>query len=388
MIYYGKQNLNNLDIANVIKSLKAEKITQGEKPLEFENKLKTKFKSKYAISLSSGTAALHCIGLSLNWTEEDIILTSPITFIASASCALMTNSKIDFVDIDKDIFSMDPNALEDKIKLYRKKNKKITAVVITDFAGQPADWLDFYYLKKKYDIQLINDNCHSYGATYKDDIGYASKYADAVSLSFHPVKHITTIEGGAILTNNYQIYKNSKLFRSHGIDRNVQLTKRYPWKYNVKTLGYNYRMNDIQAALGISQLNRLDEFIVKKKKIAKIYDNFLNDFEFIKKPILKTNRTHSYHLYVLKINFDRLKYSKSKLFKFFKLSGITLQVHYIPLFYHQIFKKIKIDKEKFVNSVQYYKECFSVPIFSGIKKKEISKVKETLFNLKKKIYEK
>ena len=211
MISYGRQHIDKDDIKNVIKTLQSNYLTQGPKVKQFEDKLCKTLKAKKALCVSSGSAALHLAAKALGWKKGDKIISSPITFLAGTAAALHCGASPEFVDIDRRTFNIDPDKLETKLK----KDKKIKAVIITDFAGQPANWKDLSYLKKKYNVNLINDNCHSFGSKYKNNIGYASKYADLSCLSFHPVKHITTGEGGAIITNNNRIYETCKLLRSH-----------------------------------------------------------------------------------------------------------------------------------------------------------------------------
>ena len=295
MISYGRQNVDKDDIKSVVKVLKSEFLTQGPIVKKFENQLEKKLNTKYVSCVSSATAALQIVAKSLNWKKGDIIVSSPITFIAGIAGAIHCGAFPEFVDIDKNTFNIDPNKLEDKLK----KKKKIRAAIITDFAGQPSDWEDLYYLKKKYKIQLINDNCHAMGSSIKLDKGYATKYADLATLSFHPVKAITTGEGGAVLTNNSKLYSKFNLYRSHGIIRSSNNTKK-PWLYKINELGFNYRLSDISAALGISQLQKLDKFIKYRQEIAKKYNQSLSEISELKLPILKPNRTHIYHLYIKK----------------------------------------------------------------------------------------
>ncbi len=374
MISYGGQHIDKNDIKNVIRVLKSNFLTQGPATEKFENKLKKKLNTKYVSCVSSGTAALQIVAKSFGWKKGDKVISSPITFVAGIAGAIHCGAYPEFVDIDKDTFNIDPNKLEDKLK----KQKKIKAAIITDFAGQPSDWEDLYFLKKKYKIQLINDNCHSIGAKYKKNIGYATKFADVSCLSFHPVKHITTGEGGAILTNNKSLYSQCNLSRSHGIIRPKKNSYK-PWLYEIKELGYNYRLSDISASLGTSQLNKLDKFIKYRQEVAKKYNQLLPEINELKLPYLKPNRTHAYHLYVIRINFIKLKKTKSNLFKLFMRNGIKLQVHYIPIFLQPYFKKnYRINYKDFPNSMKYYEEAFSVPVFYGLKNKTISKVKRLL----------
>jgi dTDP-4-amino-4,6-dideoxygalactose transaminase len=373
MISYGRQYIDKKDITNVIKVLRSSFLTQGPIVQIFEKKLSKKLNSKKVSCVSSGSAALHIVAKTFGWKKGDRIVSSPITFVAGITSALHCGAYPEFIDIDKDTFNIDPNKLEDKLK----KQNKIKAAIITDFAGQPSDWEDLLYLKKKYKIKLVNDNCHSLGSLYKNDIGYAVKYADVSCLSFHPVKHITTGEGGAILTNDKKLYSKFNLYKSHGILRSKNIVK--PWLYEMKELGFNYRLSDINAALGISQLEKVDKFLKFRQKTAKKYSSILSEIEEIKLPFLKPQRTHTYHLYVLRINFKSLNKSKLDLFKFFLKHGIKLQVHYIPIFLQPYFRKnYKVNFKNFPNALNYYEEAFSIPIFYGLKDQTIIKVKKLL----------
>lgn len=377
MVSYGKQYIDKNDINYVIKTLKGDYLTQGPNVTKFENKLCQILKSKKALCVSSGSAALHISAKSLGWKKGDKIVSSPITFIAGTAAALHCGASPEFVDIDRKTFNIDIEKLEDKLK----KDKRIKAVIITDFAGQPANWEELYYLKKKYKINLINDNCHSLGSKYKNNIGYASKYADLSCLSFHPVKHITTGEGGAIITNNSKIYHKCKLLRSHGI---VKKDKKFPWYYEMQDLGFNYRLSDIHASLGLSQLQKLNKFIDFRKKVAKKYDNIFSKISEVKIPFVDSNRTHSYHLYVLQIDFQKINKTKEELFRLFKKNNINLQVHYIPLFLQPyIQKKYKLKKSDFPNSFDYYNKSFSIPIYYNLNEKIIFKVSKLIKNFLK-----
>ena len=374
MISYGRQNIDKEDIKSVVKVLKSDFLTQGPIVKKFESRLEKKLNTKYVCCVSSATAALQLVAKSLNWKKGDKIVSSPITFIAGIAGAIHCGAFPEFIDIDKNTFNIDPNKLEDKLK----KQKNIKAALITDFAGQPSDWEDLHYLKKKYKIHLINDNCHSLGAKYKNNIGYATKYADVSCLSFHPVKHITTGEGGAILTNNKKLHSKFNLYRSHGITRSKNNIKK-PWLYEIDELGFNFRLSDISAALGISQLQKLDKFIKYRQEIAKKYNESLSEIHELKLPDLKPNRTHAYHLYVLRINFKKLKKNKFDLFQLFLKNKIKLQVHYIPIFLQPYFKKkYKIKHKDFQNTMDYYEEAFSIPIYYGLKNETIFKVNKLL----------
>ena len=260
-INYGKQNINQNDIDSVSNTLRGRYITQGPKVDEFELVLKNKFGSKYCCALSSGTSALHLAAIALGWNKDDIIISTPITFVASINCIRYVNATPDFVDINNKNFTIDPNKLEDKINKYRIKKKKIKAVIGVDYAGHPADWKTLRFLADKYDFRLVNDNCHAMGASYYNDTKYAIKYADVVIQSYHPVKHITTGEGGAVFTNDKSIDEKIRTLRSHGISKRKNSKNIGSWHYEMHEIGFNYRITDLQSALGISQLNRLNDFV-------------------------------------------------------------------------------------------------------------------------------
>lgn len=367
IINYGKQFIDASDIKEVNKVLKSQNITQGPYVKKFEDKIKKKFKCKYALAVSSGTAALHLIGIALGWKKNDIILCSANTFIATAASVEYCGASVEFIDIDNETFNISTSSLLKKIEILIKKKKKIKAVIATDYAGQPSDWEELYNIKKKYKFQLVNDNCHAIGSNYKGKINYSTIYADAVSLSFHPVKHITTGEGGMILTNNKKIFNTSLINRSHGM---VKKNKFYNGYYEVENLGFNYRLNDMSCALGISQLKKLNKFLIYRKKVARRYDNYFKNVKFIKIPKISKDRNHVYHLYVLRIDFKKLKTTKKKLFQFFLEKGFKLQVHYIPLNIQKYFKKkYRLNKNDCPNSLRFYNEAISIPIYYGIKTK-------------------
>jgi UDP-4-amino-4,6-dideoxy-N-acetyl-beta-L-altrosamine transaminase len=366
MINYGKHFIDKDDIKSVLSVLKSDFLTQGPKVEEFEKKLKSLFKAKYACCTSSGTAALHLCGLALNWKKKHLILASPLTFVATTNAALYLGAKVDFVDIDKETYNIDINKLENKLIALKKHKKKVHTLIVTDYAGQPSDWPKLKSLSKKFRFKLINDNCHSIGSKIFNDSGYAVKYADLVCHSYHPVKNITTGEGGSVLTNNKSLYDKIKILRSHGIIKN----KKEPWKYLINELGYNYRLSDIQSALGISQLKKLKMFIKKKKEIAKIYDKRFKDFDLFEIPKVKKNISHSYHLYPLKIKFEKLNITKDFLLKKLRSIGINLQVHYIPVYHHSLYK-IR-NKSEFTNTENFFNQVVSLPIYYSLSKSQIN----------------
>lgn len=385
MISYGKQSLDSRDIKSVVKVLKSGFITQGPKTEEFENVLKNKFGSKHACVVSSGTAALHLTAIALGWNSGDVILTSPITFLSSVNSIIYSGAIPDFVDINSEDYTIDIKKLEEKIKKYRNIGDKIKAVIAVDYAGHPCDWKSLRRLASKYNFRLINDNCHAIGAKYFNNSKFATKYADVAIHSYHAVKNFTTAEGGSVLTNDKSLDEKVRVLRSHGMIRNTKFAKnKGSWHYEMHNLGYNYRLTDLQCALGISQLKKLEKFLSIRRAIAKKYDlEFKKDSRFIL-PKVSKNVRHAYHLYPLLIKFNELKISKKNFFKKMEKIGIKLQVHYIPVHLQPFYKKnFNFKLGDFPIAEKFYLNQVSIPIYPRLKKKEINfVVKEIKKNLK------
>lgn len=383
-ISYGKQTINREDIKAVSKSLSSRFITQGPLVQKFEKKLSNYFGSKYCLALSSGTAALNLALLSLNLKKNDIVMTTPITFLASASCIINAGCKIFLVDINDKNFTIDVELLEKKLKKLKTKKIFPKALIAVDYAGYPCNWKKIKKLSKNYKFITINDNCHAMGSKYYGSKKYAIKYADIVTQSFHPVKTITTGEGGALYTNKSNIFNKVKLLRSHFIDRS--LTDKYGlWHYKVDSLGFNYRLTDIQSSLGISQLNRIDKFVDSRKKIARNYDKLIQEYpQFLTIQNNDKNIENSYHLYPLLFDFKKYKCSKKNFFLYMKKKGISLQVHYIPLQFHNLIKKNTINiKDKFVVSEKFYQKSFSIPIYPDLKYSQQRQILKLIINFLK-----
>lgn len=379
--FYGKQTIDNSDIKNVVKILQSQFITQGPVSQYFEKDLCNYFGSKYATVAANGTAALHLIALGLGWKKDDVVITSPITFLASANCAIYVGASVDFADIDSKSYTLDPNKLEDKIKQYQARNKKIKAVVAVDFAGHPCDWEALSLLKMKYDFQLVNDFCHALGAKYNDDIQYAVKYADAVNLSFHPVKHITTGEGGAVLTNNEELDKRIKILRTHGMTKDKTTLEKNdgPWYYEMHEVGFNYRITDFQCALGINQLKKLDKFVHKRREIAKYYDQFFKGMDKVIAPAVSKNVKHAYHLYPLQIKFDELEIDKKEYYNRLKNLGVVFQVHYIPVHLQPFYRKtFGFKPGDFPIAEKFYERELSIPIYPTLIRSDLNRISKAI----------
>ena len=377
MISYGKQSIDQSDIDAVVKVLKGDWLTQGPAVGQFENDLKNYFGAKHACAVSNGTAALHLAGLALGWKPGDIVLTTPLTFLATANSIIYSGATPDFVDIDVDTYTIDSNLVEEKVKSYREKGEKVKAIIGIDYAGHPCDWKALRELADQYELQLVNDNCHALGAKYFDDKQYAMKYADVATQSYHPVKHITTGEGGAILTNSLEIDENVRCLRTHGMTKDQsQLEKNEgPWYYEMHELGYNYRITDFQCALGSSRLKKLDSFVEKRREIAKNYDKAFENNQLLTTPAESDNVNHSYHLYPLQIDFKKLSLTKVEFFEKMKESGINLQVHYIPIHLQPFYiKKYGFQKGDFPISEKFYDNEVSLPIYYDLNQNDQKKL--------------
>lgn len=377
MISYGKQTIDQSDIDAVIAVLKSDWLTQGPVTELFEKGLTKKFGPGFCSLVSNGTAALHLTGLALGWTKGDVILTSPLSFVATSNSIVFCGANPDFCDIDEDTYTIDPEKVEQKVSSYIKKGIKIKALIGVDYAGHPCDWSSLRTLSEKYDFQLVNDNCHALGAKYKNKENYALDYADVTTHSYHPVKPITSGEGGAVLTKDKELDAAIRLLRSHGIsrDHDVEKSKEDTWYYEMSRLGFNYRMSDIQAALGLNQLKRLDYFIKMRKKIAAVYNDNLSKIGGLKIPSISEEASHSYHLYPVLIDFFELGIKKEVFFKKMLQEGIRLQVHYIPIHLQTYYRKtFGFNQGDFPITESFYEQEVSLPIYPTLKDQEIEKV--------------
>tara|TARA_B100000989_G_C19528164_1_gene468091 strand:- start:1607 stop:2749 length:1143 start_codon:yes stop_codon:yes gene_type:complete len=375
-IGYNRQHIDNDDIKRVIKILKSDYITQGKTSEKFESLIKKKFNSKYCKVVSSGTSALYNLIKSINFKKKDIIATTPISFVATSNCIVNAGLTPHFVDIENNFYNIDPNILEDDIR----SKKNIRAVIVVDYAGHPADWEALNYLKNKYDLILINDNCHSIGSKLNGRIDYAMKYAQHAVHSYHAVKNITTGEGGALLTNDKKIYEKFNTLSNHGIVKDKKKISEYPWYYELNEIGNNSRITDFQCALGISQLKKLNKFINQRRRLALFYKKYLHETENIKIPIESKSVKHSYHLYPVMINFKKTKTTKSKLFNQMSKHGVNLQVHYIPIYKHPYYVK-NYNFKKLHNAESFYKKQVSLPLFYSLDENKIRNISHKLKKL-------
>lgn len=381
MLSYGKQNISEDDIQAVVEVLRSDWLTQGPAVKAFEDGLCDFTRAPFACAVSNGTAALHLIAMALGWKEMDTIITTPITFAASGNCARYVGAEVDFVDIDERFYTLDPNKLEDKLKDYHQRNRRVKAVVAVDYAGHPCDWEALRELANNYEFQLVNDNCHAIGAMYNGDIGYATKFADAVAQSYHPVKHITTGEGGAILTANDYIDERVRTLRTHGITKDAEKMEQNdgPWYYEMQALGFNYRITDFQCALGTKQLEKLSDFVKRRNEIADLYDEGLSGIGHIFVPNVADFAYHAYHLYPLRIDFDALSISKEEFFDKMRIAEIALQVHYIPLHLQPYYRKrYDFGEGDFPIAEKFYKQELSIPMYPRLSDNDVAYVIETI----------
>jgi UDP-4-amino-4,6-dideoxy-N-acetyl-beta-L-altrosamine transaminase len=365
MIPYGKQSITQDDIDKVISVLNSDFITQGPIIDQFEAYISSYCKTKYAIAVNSATSALHLACVSLGVSAGDIVWTSAISFVASANCALYCGAVIDFVDIDLTTYNLDVNALETKLIQARKINKLPKIIIPVHLCGQSCDMERIQKLSFEYGFKIIEDASHAIGGKYKNSPVGSCTFSDIVVFSFHPVKIITTGEGGMLLTNNSYLAERIRLLRSHGITRDKNLFEHEsdaPWYYEQVELGYNYRMTDIHAALGLNQAKRLEVFVKKRHELAEQYDKLLEDLPIFR-PIRACYSYSSFHLYVILINQNIIKTSHIDIFKYLRKKQIGVNLHYIPIYKHPFFKNYGFTIGYCPNAEIYYSSAISLPIF-------------------------
>jgi len=368
MIPYGRQWIDEEDIKAVTEVLRSDWITQGPKVAEFEENFARYVRAKYAVAVSSGTAALHSACFAAGITKGDEVITTPITFVASANCVIYQGGVPVFADIDKDTLNIDPKEVKKKI------TPKTKAIIPVDFTGLPADLAAIQKIAKDNNLIVIEDACHALGATYKGSkIGSIS---DMTVFSFHPVKHITTGEGGMVTTNSRKYYERLKLFRTHGITKDTDANLSCPWYYEMRELGYNYRITDFQCALGLSQLKKIDKSIERRKGIAYGYHNGFRIMPEVTVPIYYTGKSDSaWHLYVIQLNLERLKVGRMEVFEALRTENIGVNVHYIPVHlqpYYQ--RRFNYKSGDFPNAENYYERAITLPIFPKMSDKDIDDV--------------
>jgi len=368
IIPYGHQWIDEKDIKEVVKVLKSDWITQGPNVEEFEKKIAEYCKVKYAVAVSSGTAALQAAYTVAGIGSGDEVITTSLTFAATANMIVQCGGKPVFADIQGDTLNIDSKEIEKKI------TNKTKAVAPVDFAGQPCDYGEIKKIAKENKLLIIEDAAHALGAEYKGKkIG---SFADMTILSFHPVKAISTGEGGAILTNNKNFYEKLKLFRHHGI---VKKPEKGGWYYEIESPGYNFRITDFQCALGISQLKKINKFIKKRREIVKKYNEAFRD---IKEIIIPTERDYvksAWHIYPIQLRLEKLKVDRKKIFEELRKKGLGVQVHYLPIHLQPFYrKKFGYKKGDFPIAESYYERAITLPLFPRMTSKEVNRAIKTI----------
>ncbi len=381
MIPYSKQFISKEDIKNVNKVLQSKFLTQGKVIQDFEKKISKFVNSKFAVAVSSASAALHLSCLALNLRKGKTLWTVPNTFVASATCALHCGAKVDFVDIDENTSNLCIKKLKRKLEISKKKNCLPDILIPVHFAGQPTNQKEIFALSKKYRFKIIEDASHSLGSRHLEEKVGSCRWSDLTVFSFHPVKPITTAEGGIITTNNKKLFNKLIELRNLGISRDYKKLKvKSKWYYELKSLGFNYRMNEIQASLGISQLKRINNFNKFRNKIAKIYFKNLKETSLLLPKIEETNYS-SFHLFVVKF---KKKMNYDKIYKKLINKKIGVNLHYLPVHLHPLFKKMGFRKGNFPISEKHAQRAFSIPIFYNMKNIDIMRVVRVLREIFKK----
>jgi len=382
-ISYGCQDIAEEDIEAVVKVLRSDLITQGYAVPAFEQDLCDYTGAEYSVAVNSCTSALHIACLALDLGPNDILWTSSITFVASANCAIYCGAEIDFVDIDPDTALMSIEKLAAKLELADKEGRLPNVVVPVHFAGQSCKMKDIYKLSKKYGFKIIEDAAHAIGAKYKNKSVGNCQYSDITVFSFHPVKVITTGEGGAAMTNNISYAKKMRLLRSHGISRDKLIMNNNdgPWYYEQVDLGFNYRMTDMQAALGSSQLTRLDQYISRRREFSGWYDKKFNSVDIV--PLIqKKDGKSAHHLYVVKV-MKGMQY-KGKLYKYLFQKNIGVNLHYIPVYRQPFFRKkmVNLNTEELSseNADKYYSQALTLPLHPRLMLDELKYITNEIYN--------
>lgn len=380
MIPYGKQEITQADIDAVVEVLQSDFLTQGPAVAIFEKAVADYVGVQYGVAVNSATSALHIACLALGLKAGDWLWTSPISFVASANCGLYCGAQVDFVDIDPKTYNMSVEKLSQKLQKAELLGKLPKVVIPVHLCGQPCDMEEIYKLSRKYGFSVLEDASHAIGARYQDRPVGDCRYSDITVFSFHPVKIITTAEGGMALTNNEILAQKMVQLRSHGITRdqaNMTHSSDGPWYYQQIDLGYNYRMTEMQAALGVSQMSRLDEFVAKRHQIAKRYDDAFTGLP-VKTPWQDPSGYSGCHLYVIRLDLVKIKSTHRQIFEQLRECGVGVNLHYIPIHTHPFYQQFGFKNGDYLEAERYYSEAISLPLYPSLTFVEQQKVIEVV----------
>ena len=378
MIPYGKQDIKQTDIDSVVNVLQSDFLTQGPQGPLFEKIVSDYCGAEYGVAVNSATSALHIACLALGLREGDWLWTSPNSFVASANCGLYCDARIDFVDIDQQTYNMSVEELEKKLAQAKQEKKLPKILIPVHFSGQSCDMKKIHSLSKEYGFKVIEDASHAIGGKYLDEPIGGCQYSDITVFSFHPVKIITTAEGGMATTNDKELSERMQLFRSHGVTRDPELMTKEAegsWYYQQVDLGFNYRMTELHAALGVSQMQRLGEFVARRHVLQKRYDSLLSGLPIIR-PYQDKHSFSALHLYPIQIDLNKVSKNREQIFDELRETGVGVNVHYIPIHTQPYYRKLGFKKGEFPNSESYYEAALSLPLYSGMRFQEQDKVVE------------
>lgn len=376
MIPYGYQDINQDDIDAVIEVLRSDWLTQGPKVSEFEKHLANYCDASHAVAVNSATSALHIACMALNVMPGDYVWTSPNTFVASANCARYCGAEVDFVDIDPNTWNLCPQRLAEKLAKAKQQNCLPKVVIPVHLCGQSCDMAAIHALAQQFGFRIIEDASHAVGGLYESQPVGNCRYSDITVLSFHPVKIITTAEGGMAITNNIELAQRMARLRTHGITKDPKQMQREsdgPWYYEQLELGYNYRMTDLQAALGLSQLKRLDEFVLRRNEIAKRYDELLKDLP-LRRPQLIKQAYSSWHLYPIRLQLEQIKASHHQVFEALREAGIGVNLHYMPVHLQPYYRALGFKEGMFPEAEKYGQDAISLPMYPTLTDSQLTLV--------------
>jgi UDP-4-amino-4,6-dideoxy-N-acetyl-beta-L-altrosamine transaminase len=384
LIQYGRQSISETDIQFVVDVLRSEHLTQGPVVPCFERELGRYCTALHAVAVNSATSALHIACLALELGSGDWFWTSPITFVASANCGLYCGAKVDFVDIDPKTFNMCPLALEEKLIKAKQQGRLPKVVIAVHMCGQSCEMAAIHALSVKYGFKIVEDASHAIGARYKNEPIGNCKYSDITVFSFHPVKIITTAEGGMAVTNDVDLANKMKLFRSHGVGSVDSEMQERPnneiWNYQQINLGFNYRMTELQGALGLSQLKRLSQFVKSRQSIALYYDHELSELP-IKTPWQHPDTNSSYHLYPIQVDHLSCNKSQKDLYQALHKAGIIVNLHYIPVYRQPYYESMGFNQGYCPNAEEYFKSSISIPIYASMSRDQQKRVAKEIRNV-------